>query len=182
MMRRMTILGFSLALAACGGDDGTGDNGSNGSANGSANGGGDNCSGGAFTINWTGDRSGSATGDCVVSVFLSSGLQGSISALEENAQGGGETSLILNFNRPELTLAFAVFSAPELGEDAACGVGDFIDGTIEDAVNFTRNDETGFSLDFAFPVVCCLDGGLACDESLALDLQVSGTISSDNPI
>lgn len=172
-MLRVLTLSLGLILACGQGDGSTEDNGFSG---------GDGCSGASFTLNYSGDRSGSATGDCVVSVFLDSSPIGTISAVEENEAVGGGASLILTFNQPDLTLQSGVFSDSRFGEEAACAVVDIFDGTVENAVSFTRNDDSGYDLVFDVPLECCGDGGLACDESNGFNLRVSGTLSEDRPL
>jgi hypothetical protein len=183
-MHRLLLLA-TLTLMACGGDDPNGGNGANGFGNGGngSNGGtGGSCPGDTFELTYSGDRSASVSGGCVTSVFLDSALTGNVTAIEDNDAVGGGVTLILSFNQEDLSLQFAVFSDTRIGDDVGCAVGDITDGTVDDAVFFPRNDDSGYQLNFAFPVACCLDGALACEEDLAIELQVAGTLSEDNPL
>jgi hypothetical protein len=177
MGSKMGFWGLVAVLAvACGGEDGAG----SGTGDGTGNGG--SCGGGAFSLEYSGDASGTASGDCLVAVFLDSSPVGSISVVEETGGIGDGASLILTFTQPDLALQSAAFSDPDLGEEVGCAIVDISGGGLADAVTFTRNDDSGYALDLAFDMVCCPDGTLACDESEALNLRLTATISEDRAL
>lgn len=179
-------LGWSVYVCvfalACGGDDGPASNGGlNGGSNGGTNG--DDCGGGSFSLDWTGGLTGSASGDCVVTVVT--GAVGTVpgevnvSVIEERP-GGSNLGLTLRINRDTLAPIQAVFT-PEPGTEIGCNESDVFqmdafDGTVE----FTRREADGFELS--------IDINLSCSDGADVDpvddfaLRLTGTIAGSRDL
>ena len=169
-------LACSLALA-CGGesDPGTG----NGNSNGNGVNGGSNCSGGQFDLEWTRDRSGQASGDCVVTTVSDTNgmIPGEyiISAIEEGP--GDDVAVTLRINRDTLAPIQAILS---LGDDIGCNESDvFMMGNFEGALTFERRDADGFDLAIVVNMACTDETGA---ELVNFEVQLTGTVSGSREL
>jgi len=170
----LSVFACSLAFA-CGGEDGpgsgTGGNGGNG-------GNGSNCGGGQFDIEWTRDRSGQASGDCVVTTVSSTNgpIPGEylISVVEE---GSGElATATFRINRDTLDPIGAVFSP---ADDVVCAESAGFDGNFEGALTFNRRDANGFELSVVANMGCT-DETQA--EPVNFEVQLTGTVSGSREL
>jgi len=175
--RGLSVFAVSLA-AGCGGADGEGAGANANGANGNGLDG-DSCSGGDFQMAWSGDATGSITGDCVVSVRSSGTDDGvvpptvTITAAEEG--GDFNRGLSLRIHRETEAPIQAVFSP---SEDVGCSESDvFSTGAFDGTVEFTRRDTDGYAVSFDINMSCSDD---SVDPPLDSTIQLVGTLSGSS--
>ncbi|MEM9696497.1 MAG: hypothetical protein AAGA56_28400 [Myxococcota bacterium] len=186
-MRNLTSLLLCLALVACGDDaddeSTMGGDGDNTTASGGGDSTADDSGGdadcvpteGTFSLTGSGATTGSFSSPCVFA-----GTTGDRTTINfaDNEAPSGSNGLggFFVFNATDLSPLQYAFN----NEEVTCAGADLFDeGTLDGTSNFTRNTDSGWTLEMNWTAMCCLRSDENCTTESMVEVSVTGTLSEE---